>query len=235
MDRQVRRKLEMAVRVRDFCRAHPSADANHASVIARIDEAIARMEVLVEQQVGGFLSKHSSVVRRKDLRRRLYHGLLRHLVTIAGSAAEEKPELLEKFELPSSSASHKLFRTIARKMLEQGQAEKELLANHGLSATLLDDLSAALDQFDASVAETSSGTLDHVAARAELEELSDEVMRLVRMLDGINRYRFERDPQLLVAWKTAKHVMSGPQVETAAPAPMPGPTTPATGEVKPAA
>ena len=27
--------------------------------------------------------------------------------------------------------------------------------------------------------------------------------RLVGMLDGINRYRFERDPQLLVAWKTA--------------------------------
>jgi hypothetical protein len=36
------------------------------------------------------------------------------------------------------------------------------------------------------------------------------------MLDGINRYRFERDPQLLVAWKTARHVVSGPQVETAA-------------------
>jgi hypothetical protein len=90
---------------------------------------------------------------------------------------------------------------------------------------VLDELSAAIDLFDASVAETSSGTLDHVAARAELEELSDEVMRLVGMLDGINRYRFEGDPQLLVAWKTAKHVASGPQVEsTVAPSPTPEPT-----------
>jgi hypothetical protein len=52
-------------------------------------------------------------------------------------------------------------------------------------------------------------------------------MRLVGMLDGINRYRFERDPQLLVAWRTAKHVVSGPQVE-----PMPPPVP---GEEKPAA
>ena len=164
----------MAVRVRDFYRAHPSADANHASVLGRLDEAIGRMEVLVAQQVGGVLSKRSSVLRRKDLRRRLNGGLLRHLVTIAGSAAEEKPELVEKYRLPSGNASNKLFRTVARKMLDQGVAEKELLVKHGLSATLLDDLSAAIDEFDASVAETSGGTLDHVLARAELETLSDE-------------------------------------------------------------
>src|SRR5262245_3914338 len=142
MAREVRRKLEMAVRVRDFFRAHPSADANHASVLGRLDRTIGRMEGLMEQQVGGFLSKRSSVVRRQDLRRRLHGGLLRHLVTIAGSAAEEKPELLEKFELPASNASHQLFRTVARQMLEQGQAEKELLLKHGLAATLLDELSA---------------------------------------------------------------------------------------------
>jgi len=102
----------------------------------------------------------------------------------------------------------------------------------GLAATRLDDLSAASDQFDASVADTRSGTLDHVVARAELEELSDEVMQLVGMLDGINRYRFERDPQLLVAWKMAKHVVSAPQVE---PTPAPAPVQPAAGEEKPAA
>jgi hypothetical protein len=235
MDRQVRRKLEMAVRVRDFCRAHPSADANHASVLGRLDEAIGRMEVLIEQQVGGFLSKRSSVLRRKELRRRLHGGMLRHLVTIARSAAEEKPELVEKFQLPSSNASHKLFRTVARKMLEQGQGEKELLVKHGLSDKLLDDLSAAIDEFDASVAETNGGKQDHVLARAELEMLSDEVMQLVGMLDGINRYRFDRDPQLLVAWKTAKHVVAGPQAEAPVGTVVPAPEQPPTGEVKPAA
>ena len=127
MDRDVPKKLEMAVRVRDFCRAHPLADANHASVLGRLDESIARMETLAAQQVGGFLSKRSSTARRREIRRRLRDGLLRHLVTIAGSAAQEKPELVEKFQLPASQATNKLFRAVARKMLEQGQAEQELL------------------------------------------------------------------------------------------------------------
>src|SRR6185295_7247405 len=126
MNRLVRRKLEMAVRVRDFSIAHPSADASHASVLERLKAGIDRMEELGGQEVGGFLSKHSSTLRRKDIMRRLRDGLLRHLVTVAGSAAEEKPELAKEFQLPLINASNKEFRTVAAKMLEQGQAEKAL-------------------------------------------------------------------------------------------------------------
>ncbi|MEP6687410.1 MAG: hypothetical protein ABJC36_03615 [Gemmatimonadales bacterium] len=54
------------------------------------------------------------------------------------------------------------------------------------------------------------------------------MMRLVGVLAGINRYRFERDPQLLVAWRSARHVLTGPQAQE--PAATEGP-----GEVKPAA
>jgi hypothetical protein len=236
MNRLVRRKLEMAVRVRDFSITHPSADARHASVLERLKAAIDRMEELGGQQVGGFLSKHSSTVRRKDIRRRLRDGLLRHLVTVAESAAVEKPELREMFQLPAANASNKAFRTVAGKMLEQGQADKELLLQHGLGDKLLDDLGVAVQEFDASVAETNGGKQDHVLARAELDMLSVEVMLLVGMLDGINRYRFDRDPQLLVAWNTAKHVVTGPQAEVPEVSPTPAPSTPpASDEVKPAA
>jgi hypothetical protein len=169
----------MAVRVRDFSRTHPSADGNHASVLRRLEDTISRMEELARQQVGGFLSKHSSTVRRRDIRRRLRGGLLRHLVTVAQDAAGEKPEMRDKYKLPEITTSHKTFQTVARKMLEQGKAEQELLLKHGLGGKLLDDLSAALDEFDASVAETNSGLQGHVVARAELEALSDEVMQLV--------------------------------------------------------
>ena len=213
MNRRVRRRLEMALKVRDFSRARPSADASHASVLGRLEATISRMEEVSGQQVGGFLSKHSSTVRRKDIRRRLHAGLLRHLVTIAQDAAVEKPELTEKFQLPPVTASNKAFQTVARKLLEQGKAEQELLLKHGLGSKLLEDLSAAVDEFDASVAETNSGLQGHILARAELDSLSEEVMLLVGMLDGINQYRFEKEPEVLVAWESAKHVVSGPQVE----------------------
>jgi hypothetical protein len=49
----------MAVSVRDFSRAHPSADASYASVLNRLEASITRMEELAGQQQGGYLSKHS--------------------------------------------------------------------------------------------------------------------------------------------------------------------------------
>jgi hypothetical protein len=229
--------MEMAVRVRDFSDTHPSADPSFVSVLGRLKEAIDRMVALGGQQVGGFLSKHSSALRRRDIRRHLRDGLLRHLVTIAEDAASEKDELRDMFKVPGHNLSTARFQTLARKMLEQGQAEKELLVKHGLSATLLDDLAAAVTDFDASVEETNGGLQDHVLAGAELRKVSEEVLQLVSMMDGINRYRFQREPQLLAAWKTARHVVTGPQAEKeeeppAAPA---GLTQGGPGEVKPAA
>lgn len=214
MNRRVARRLQMAVCVRDFSRAHPSADASYAAVLDRLERAIARMEAMATQQVGGYLAKRSSTLRRQDLRRRLHGGMLRHLVTIAEDAASENPALREMFKLPRANARNTAFQTFARKMLEQGQAQRELLAKHGLADRLLDDLGAAVNEFDASVAETNGGRQNHVLARAEMDALGDEVMRLVGMLDGLNRYRFERDRQLLVAWESARHVVTGPQAGT---------------------
>ena len=75
--------------------------------------------------------------------------------------------------------------------------------------------------------------------RVELEAAGNEVMRLVEMLDGLNRYRFDREPQLLAAWETAKHVVAGPQVNAPAGTPVtptpPVQEQPVPGEVKPAA
>lgn len=105
---------------------------------------------------------------------------------------------------------------------------------------LLEDPTAAVAEFDASLVETNGGLLDHVTARVELEAAITEVIRLVEMLDGLNRYRFDREPQLLAAWETAKHVVTGPQppeeVEGAPVTPTPAVLAqPVAGEVKPAA
>jgi hypothetical protein len=226
----------MAVSVRDFSRAHPSADASYTSVLGRLESSITRMEELAGQQQGGYLSKHSSTVRRRELRRRLHGGLLRHLVTIAEDAAKEEPGLTDMFRLPSANASHQAFQTLARKMLEKGQAQKELLGKHGLADKLLEDLSAAVDEFDASVSETIEGRQGHVLARAELDTVGDEVMRLVGMLDGLNRYRFDRNPELLVGWESARHVVTGPAPEKEENSgSSTGPVQSGPGEVKPAA
>jgi hypothetical protein len=38
---------------------------------------------------------------------------------------------------------------------------------------------------------------------------------------GFNRYRFHLDPELIVAWKSAKHVVAGPQPKETVATPLP--------------
>ena len=157
MNRIVRRRLEMAVRVRDFSRAHPSTDANYAAVLAQLEERIAHMEALATQQQDGVVTAHASTVRRKALRRRLHHELLRHLVTVAGMAAADQPGLAERYEMPKGHETNEVFRMLAHRLLNQGRTEQEVLAKHGLADKLLEDLAAAVDEFDGSVARRMKG------------------------------------------------------------------------------
>jgi hypothetical protein len=217
---------------------------SHARRRSRLEELIARTETLAKQQQGGYLARRASAARRRALRRRIREGLLRHLVTCAEVAAADAPQLAlgERFRLPKANATNEDFRTLARKMLEQGQAQRELLVARGLAEKLLDDLAAALDEFDASLVESNEGRREHVGARGALAQSSRELTDLVDLLDGLNRYRFESNAELRAAWESARNVVSAPRgeggvvdgaglpVAPAAPAP-----PPVAGEVKPAA
>ena len=239
MNRLVSRRLNMAVRVRDFCETNPSTDPSFVSVLGRLKEAINRMVALGSRQVSGILSRHASIVNRQQIRRRLRNDLLRHLVTVAQDASADKPGLGNQFEIPGSNLSNARFHAASKAMLELGVAEKEVLVKHGLSDKLLDDLATAVAEYEGSITATNTSREDHIGARAELQQVSDEVVQLVQMMDGINRYRFRGDPHLLVAWEAARHVVSGPQARSETPAdsaaPSPPDSTGPTGEVKPAA
>jgi hypothetical protein len=234
MNREVRRKLAMAKSARDFSRKNPLADPGYGAVLDRLDAAINLMESVATQQQGGYLTKHSSTARRQILRRRIRVFLVL-LVTVARDAANDLPALLDLFRLPESNATHATFQALARKLLEQARIYQDQLVQHGLTATLPDDLAAALDEFDRSMTDTAGGRQEHVSARAELDALSDEVTRLVVMLDGINRYRFEREPEKLIAWESARHVETGPEPKEEDPVNSSGSAPAGSGEVKPAA
>src|SRR5256885_2194351 len=82
-------------------------------------------------------------LRRADLRHRLQIGLLRHLVTVAEDVGSEVPAVAEKFRIPNSNATHAAFRASASEMLDRARANRDLLVQHGLSETMLDELDAA--------------------------------------------------------------------------------------------
>ncbi|HKT61503.1 MAG TPA: hypothetical protein VJQ46_15720 [Gemmatimonadales bacterium] len=229
MNKVVRRRLEMFKRVRGFSHAQPSADANYAVVLDQLDQGIIRLEVLAQQQVDGLQASRASVVHRQVTRRRLHREFLPHLVTVAEAASVEEPALAE-VRMPKSNVSNEVYRTLARNLLEQGKAHRDVLMKHGLAEKLLDDLTAAVDTFDATLAESNEGRREHVGARAELDAVSDQVMRLVERLDGLNRYRFGGNAELKAAWDSARRVVQGPRTGEA---PETGPSP--AGDVRPAA
>jgi hypothetical protein len=75
--------------------------------------------------------------------------------------------------------------------------------------------------------------LSHIGARADLEEIAGELMQEVRVLDGINRWRYTRDPVVMAEWNAARHLptVSGSDQ----PAPEKEVTPPGSGGVAPAA
>jgi hypothetical protein len=228
------------VRVRDFCETNPSTDPSFVSVLGRLKEATDRMVALGSRQVSGILSRHAATVNRQQIRRRLRNDLLRHLVTIAQDASAEKPGLGDQFEIPGFNLSSARFHAASKAMLELGVAEKELLVKHGLAETLLTDLGTTVAEYEGSITASNTSREDHIEAGAELTRVSEEILLLVGMMDGINWYRFRNDPHRLVAWDAAKHVASGPQPKGEVPvdggaAPVAPGTGGQPGEVKPAA
>ena len=121
--------------------------------------------------------------------------------------------------------------------MAEAQTRKELLVKYGLADTVFDGFTQALDQFDAAVEEGTQGRRTHIGASAELNALAAEVVQVVNLMDGLNRFRFAKDPEALAAWESASNVVATPRP---ASEPESGPETPqgpapAGGEVRPAA
>ncbi|MEO8451561.1 MAG: hypothetical protein ABI647_17335 [Gemmatimonadota bacterium] len=158
------------------------------------------------QQRAGEIAAKAATEHRLDLRDTISDQLLRHLASVGGDAAREKAELLGKFKRPPSNSSNLTFLTAARAMLTEAQGETDVLGRHGMADALLGDLDSAVTKLEEATSAARASRLDHVGARADLAAVASEISSIVRVLDGLNRYRFAKDKELLAAWDSAKNV-----------------------------
>jgi hypothetical protein len=235
MNAKSRRKLEMGARALDFSRAHPDASAGYTAAVARLEERLARAEQVAARQRDGLLAVRAASARKQELRRAMRQSHLAHLSQVAKAAAREVPEVAEKFRLRPRATTYLGFRTAARGMEAEAQAQKDLLVRHGFVETVLEDLTQALDQFDAAVDSGAEGRAAHGGASAELSAIADEVVQCVKMMNGLNRYRFRQAPELLAAWQSVSNVVAAPRSGGVKPAETPGEAPVQDGDVRPAA
>ncbi len=202
MERVIRRKLDMATRARDFCRANPGTAATFADVLGKLDEQLARAQSLAEQEVSGRNTERVSSGARVDLQQSLLESPLKDILRVASSATDQ-PELGRLFRLPRQKANRQAFITRARVIAADAAKYKALFVAHGLADTFVEDLNAALDSYAAAVTGVHSGTEAHTGARKELRVVAAEVLNLVHRLDAMNRIRFKAEPKQLAAWESA--------------------------------
>jgi hypothetical protein len=157
---------------------------------------------------------------------------LDHLAGVAALAAREQPELAQKFVISRDTTSYQAFRIAAHGMAAEAQAHEELMVKHGMSETVLTGLSQTLEQFDRALEHGVEGRRGHIGASADLGPVAEEIVLIVKVMDGLNRLRFAQDPERLAAWESASSVVAAPH----AAEPKAGPEgTPTGSEVRPAA
>jgi hypothetical protein len=235
MDAVVRRKLAMATRVRDFARAHPFGEPSYPQWLERLEERLARADVLATQQREGSIAARGATFRRGRLRTRIRTEMLPHLVRVGEVlAARERPELIGRFRQLTANEPDRTFITAARAMHAEASAAKEAFVRLGLAEALLGELGQALTEFESMVNAFNAGRREHIGARAELDAVVKDIGEVVRMLDGLNRYRFGSDPNLMAVWNAARDVFGFVRPKSAGEPPSDG-ATPPSGDIAPAA
>jgi hypothetical protein len=235
MDAKIRRIIEMGTRALDFSRAHQDSSAGYAAALARLEDRLKRADQLATQQRDGLLEVRRATVRKRDLRRSMRRAHLDHLASVAQAASREAPELAQKFVLPRRANTYLAFRTAARAMEAEALSYKELLVKYGLAEPVLEALGQALSEFDAVVEQGSRGRLAHVGASAELDTVVDEIVQVVKVMDGLNRFRFANNPEETAAWESASNPFGAPRSAAIKPISTPAQPPAGSGEIEPAA
>ena len=207
MNALLRRRLEMAGRVRDFLRAHKTDAVGEGLGLAKLEELIQRAEALDAQQRAGLVVARSSAKERRELRHALTSKLLLYLRALGGLVESENGELAVQFQFPPANASQQALLTAGRGMLDKATAQKDVLLARGMPPALLDDLAGALGEFEKTIEATRAGRRDHVGASADLQAVAAEIKKHVRALDGMVRYRFGDNAELMGAWRSVRNVL----------------------------
>lgn len=206
MRAQDRRTLEHGKEALRFDDANP--DSSPGAQVAReeLRGLTTRGEQADARQRDGQLKVEAATADKRAHRQLLETSAVPHLAAAAERAAEEAPELLQKFAPLARASTDPAFRTAAGSMADEAARQKPVLEKHGLAEGALDGLTSGLAGYDTSLAEIADGKRDRVEATAEGRVIAREIRRVLRLMDGFNRYRFQHDAEKLAAWESASGI-----------------------------
>lgn len=208
----------MAARVREFIRARSASEPGYPPVLARLEELITRADVIAGRQHQGVVAAQGARAHRRDLRDQLHRQLVHYLVALGTYAGKDQAELARQFRLPDGSANNAAFLTAVKALVAAAESQRDLLIKQGMAVASLDEINRLVTEFEAASEAARTARRDHIGARADLELITAQLMDEVNLLDGITRYRFGNDPEVMAEWKAARQVLGQPRTGVTPPA-----------------
>jgi hypothetical protein len=209
MDATVRRQVATGTGARDFGRIHPVDGPEFVLIVGELDELLGLVQVTAAKQRDGFIDRHKAAVQKDELERRIRGTHLPHIRRAAKSAAADDPQLAEAFPPKPAGTSQAVFRTVVGGIADAAEAHKAVMGKRGMSADVLGDLKDSIKQYDAAMVLGVQARAAHLEASAQLRHLGKEIVKRVRLLEGINRLHFRQDPAALAAWVAVSKVRRG--------------------------
>ena len=234
MNGRLRRRFVMGTSVQSFSRSHAVDSPEFVLILSELDGTLERIVALDGQQRAGLLDRHAASVQKEKLVATIRSVHLPHLAQAGQKAARTEHELGTAFRIKPAGDSMPSFRTAVGTMLAEAQRHMPVMVKEGLSPTVVADLEQTLGALDAAIELGKTARAAHIGASAEMQVLGDEVVRLVRLLDAVNRLAFRDKPELLAAWQSVSRVQPNPTSAADDQSSTDGSTAPR-GDVRPAA
>jgi hypothetical protein len=115
------------------------------------------------------------------------------------------PGIVDKFRIPARLKDQDLL-IFARAVAVDAAPIKAELIKRGLSATIIEDITAAAAAFEQAVGRRIQSKESRIASGATVKKILKECMSIVRELDPIVRNIFADDVAALAAWESASRV-----------------------------
>jgi hypothetical protein len=231
MNKRNRVRAAMGRRAYATASANPDASEGYVIALTHLGALLGTVDQAEASQRAGLVQVRKATVRKEELITMMRQAHVAHISGVVQVAADAAPGLKEDIRYKPSGKNLRGVRTALGGMAAAAEANKDVLVKYGLAQSVLDSLRSCLQEFDAWVARGDEGRRLHVTATAELVAATDDIVRVVRVLDGFNRLRFANDPEQLAAWKSATSLAP----ETSKPASQSEEPPTSGGEVKPAA
>lgn len=188
---------------------------------AAIKSLLAELHEVGEAQAVADGAARSSAVVKRTARTSIVQKL-RTLRNTAKALDGEKPGTSDKFRLPPKNSDEMLI-NFARVAVTTATPLKSSFLQLEMPSNFLEDLSAAIDEFEEASNTQNISRSNRISATAGVKDALARGTKLKRDLDPIVRNKYAGDPASLAAWTSAARVQrprqSSKKGETPAPKP----------------